>query len=107
MTDNLADHAYPIYRFNGPVYVPRHDQKRLSGQIERVFILMRDGHWRTLPEIAMRTNDPEASISAQLRHLRKYRFGEHTVDKQPRGNRSVGLWEYRLTVNNGREPWDD
>jgi len=36
-----------------------------------------------------------------LRHLRKDRFGSHVVEKQPRGDRSHGLFEYRLIVNEG------
>ena len=84
-------------RFDGPVYVPQHDLKRLTGQILRVFALMRDGRWRTLSEIEKTIGDPAASVSAQLRHLRKERFGAHVVAKRARGNRSIGLWEYRLT----------
>lgn len=82
--------------FDGPEYVPAFDKARLTGQILRVYNLMIDGHWRTLDEIAQATRDPHASISAQLRHLRKAKFGSHTVDKRPRGDRSRGLWEYRL-----------
>lgn len=82
--------------FNGPEYDPEHDHARLTGQILRVWTLMRDGEWRTLQEIADLTGDPHASISAQLRHLRKKRFGEHTIDRRVRGDRSNGLFEYRL-----------
>lgn len=88
-------------RFNGAVYEPKHDDVRLTGQLERIFSLMKDGSWRTLYEISEFTGDPEASISAQLRHLRKARFGSHTVEKQPRGERAIGLYEYRLIVNGG------
>ena len=42
------------------------------------------------------TDDPHASISAQLRHLRKEKFGSYNIEKRPRGDRSNGLWEYRL-----------
>lgn len=87
-------------RFNGSDYVPSKDNVRLSGQIERVFKLMRDGKWRTLSEIQNATNDPQASISAQLRHLRKERFGNHEVNKRNRGERENGLFEYQLVVNN-------
>lgn len=83
-------------RFDGPEYVERFDHARLTGQLLRIYALMRDGHWRTLNEIAQATGDPQASASAQLRHLRKPRFGEHVVEKRPRGDRSSGLWEYRL-----------
>ncbi len=84
--------------FNGPSYDPARDNARLTGQIQRIFNLMRDGSWRTLREIADATNDPESSISAQLRHLRKPRFGGHTVDKRHRGDPANGLYEYSLEV---------
>lgn len=56
---------------------------------------MKDGSWHTLPEIAAGTGDPEASISARLRDLRKPRFGSYVVDRR---RRSQGLFEYRLRV---------
>lgn len=86
-------------RFNGSEYSPSKDDKRLTGQILRVFDCMKDSKWRTLSEIEIETNDPQASISAQLRHLRKERFGSHLVRKQPRGARENGLFEYQLIVN--------
>lgn len=82
--------------FNGPDYIPELDDKRLSTQLERVLNCMRDGKWRTLGEISTITGDPQASISAQLRHLRKPRFGSHIVNKQRRGIREQGLFEYQL-----------
>lgn len=85
-----------LFDFNGPAYDPEYDRERLSGQILRIFNLMRDGEWRTLNEIRGITGDPEASISAQLRHLRKARFGKHTVQRRRRGEEKRGLWEYRL-----------
>jgi hypothetical protein len=85
--------------FNGPEYQPELDFHRLTGQIGRVFSLMRDGQYRTLDEIARATGDPHASVSAQLRHLRKQRFGLHTVNRKSRGNREHGLFEYQLVVN--------
>jgi hypothetical protein len=86
-------------RFNGPNYSKEHDQARLTGQLQRVYGLMKDGRWRTLDEIESTTGDPASSISAQLRHLRKARFGGHLVEKRIRGDRSRGLWEYRVGVN--------
>ena len=86
----------PEAHFNGPVYEPAFDYSRLRGQIMRVYECMKDHRWRTLDEIARVTGDPHASISAQLRHLRKERFGSHTIEKRPRGDRSAGLWEYRI-----------
>ena len=85
--------------FDGPVYDPAYDKIRLTGQINRVFNAMKDRKWLTLGEIHYITTDPESSISAQLRHLRKPKFGAHQVEKRPRGARDKGLWEYRLYVN--------
>jgi hypothetical protein len=85
-------------RFNGSDYAPAKDDVRLRGQILRVYNLMKDGHWRTLSEIESSTGDPAASISAQLRHLRKNRFGSHTVNKRVRGQREHGLFEYQLIL---------
>lgn len=93
------DKAQNAPRFNGSDYEPAKDHARLWGQVLRIFEAMRDGIWRTLPEIRALTGDPEASISAQLRHLRKDRFGAHTVDKRRRGDESAGLWEYQLIPN--------
>lgn len=85
--------------FDGPGYEPAHDYERLANQQRRVYDLMADAHWRTLREIATLTAEPEASVSAQLRHLRKPRFGGHTVERRKLGDRSAGLYEYRLVVN--------
>lgn len=70
--------------------------QRLTGQIQRVYACMAGGEWRTLATIAGATGDPEASVSAQLRHLRKPRFGGHTVERRHLG---AGLYEYRLLVS--------
>ena len=82
-------------RFNGADYAPDRDNARLSTQLQDIVDLMRDGDWRSLPDIAVETGHPEASISAQLRHLRKPRFGAHTVDRRYVGH---GLYEYRLEL---------
>ena len=80
-------------RFDGADYDDKRDRERLTGQIQRVFRCMSDGRWRTLDQIRQITGDPAASISAQLRHLRKEKFGGHTVEKRHKGS---GLYEYRL-----------
>lgn len=90
-------------RFNGPAYSPPLDRVRLTGQIKRIYILMCDGRWRALFEISDATGDPEASVSAQLRHLRKARFGLHAVERRRRGNPHEGLHEYRLLINLGSD----
>jgi len=87
-------------RFDGDVYVRSIDDGRLTKQLVRIIHLMLDGQWRTLGEIAELTKDPQPSISAQLRHLRKKRFGSHQVNKRRRGSAALGLWEYQLVWNN-------
>jgi hypothetical protein len=82
--------------FNGPEYEPEHDHHRLTNQLDRIKSCMADGRWHSLGEISRLTGDPEASVSAQLRHLRKERFGSFIIERQPRGNRHEGLFEYRL-----------
>lgn len=81
----------------GPSYDAQIDGPRLECQMERIRALMLDGCWRTLPEIQGETGDPEASISAQLRHLRKPEFHSYTVEKRRRIPR-CGLWEYRVVA---------
>ena len=98
MSDEDQGDLFGEASFDGSDYNPEFDDKRLRGQVKRVFQLMKDGQWRTLAEIESATGDPQASISAQLRHLRKKRFGSHALFKRSRGNRNVGLWEYQLIV---------
>jgi hypothetical protein len=88
-------------RFSGPAYDPDKDRVRLAGQIQRVYAALAAGGWWTLNELAQATGDPPASISAQIRHLRKSRFGSHRIDKRRRGSESAGLWEYRMEVRHG------
>ena len=83
-------------RFNGADYEPDRDNPRLVPQYWRIFMLMRDGRWRTLRQIADEVMAPESSVSAQLRHMRKKRFGEHTVERVHCGD---GLYQYRLVEN--------
>jgi hypothetical protein len=84
------------FRFDGDDYVPERDNKRLSNQLFRIWDCMKDGSWRTLKEISIVTESPEASVSAQLRHLRKERFGSHAVERDHVKN---GLYKYRLVIN--------
>jgi hypothetical protein len=88
--------AKQIPNFDGADYQPERDNPRLRGQLLRVWNEVKAGDWKTLRSIADRTGDPEASVSAQLRHLRKDRFGAHEVERRHKGN---GVYEYRLLIN--------
>jgi len=93
-----------IFEFDGPDYNPTLDDDRLTDQYHRIFNLMSDGKWRTLSEIAFITGDPQASISAQLRHMRKPRFGAHIVRKERvQGREADGLFEYQLSIKGKEE----
>jgi hypothetical protein len=59
--------------------------------------------WLTLDELAKLTHYPPASISAQLRHMRKPRFGAYevvkrcrTVNKAMRAEGFGTVWEYSV-----------
>src|SRR5438132_145110 len=59
--------------------------------------------WLTLDELSKLTHYPQASISAQLRHLRKPEFGGYAVEKRQRaagrilrGEDFGTVWEYQL-----------
>ncbi len=84
----------------GPEYDARHDRLRLRTQFEVIRDVMLSaaecGSWLTLRELARITAHGEASISAQLRHMRKPQFGGYTVEKRRRGVASNGVWGYRL-----------
>lgn len=66
----------------------RADARRYESQLIAIRKLMRRavvrGAWLTLNEIAKATEFGEASISAQLRHLRKKEHGGYRVEKRRR-----------------------
>ena len=78
-------------RFLGATFNATRDGKRLNEQCQRVHDVMIDGVERGLKQIAALTGDPEASISARLRDLRRYGF---TVSRR---YVERGLWLYRVS----------
>ena len=82
-------------RFDGSDYVHKRDGIRLSNQMQRVFDVMKSGQWISLRELSDRARCPEASASAQMRNLRKDRFGGFEVEKK---YKHTGLFLYRLKV---------
>lgn len=80
---------------DGATYDRERDKVRLNAQQRRIFDVMSCGYWYKLHEIAAQTNDPEASVSARLRDLRKAKFGGHEIERRYVGD---GLWEYRMIV---------
>lgn len=80
---------------DGETFNRARDGKRLNAQMQRVFneLTARDGEWCTLRSLSYFTGDPEASISARIRDLRKPKFGGYTVQREYVAR---GLWRYRL-----------
>lgn len=79
---------------HGSTYENAFDFTRLNAQQKAVWAVMRDGEWRTLREISLATNAPEASVSARLRDFRNmFRW---TVERK-RCER--GLHKYRVRVS--------
>ena len=82
----------------GPAYSGELDGERVAGQMEEIrdFMLRHWPYWFTLAEIETALDHPQASISAQLRHLRKLRFGSYLVEKRRREPEGA-QWEYRCS----------
>ena len=79
-----------------------------ENQMERVYMAMRDGKYKTLQEIEILTHDSQPSISAQLRHLRKDKYGSYLVFKRIAGSRASrlfdpSLFEYQLLDSYGKK----
>ena len=77
------------------------DVPRLLTQMERVKAYLSTHQWYTLAEIEAFTGFPQASISSQMRHLRKPKFGNYLVEKRRRVE-GCGTWEYRLLPREGQ-----
>jgi len=80
---------------DGATYDRAADHVRLNAQTLRVWAVLTSGQWYTLAELGRLTGDPEASVSARLRDLRKVKFGAHVVERR-RVTDDRGLFMYRL-----------
>lgn len=89
--DPIFPHRLPDH--DGETYESERDKPRLNAQMRRVFEAMSDRRWHTLGDLAHSTGDPEASISARLRDLRKPKFGGFVIDRKYVGN---GLFTYKM-----------
>lgn len=85
--------------FDGLTFDASQDSARLTTALERVYLLMRDGVWRTLRSIATCCHISEAGASARLRDFRKERFRQQFPNEAMNSRRvNGGLWEYQLIV---------
>lgn len=99
MSDQLDREDYIATQIGGVTYDPEKDGERLGAQMIRVLEAMIDGKWRSLREIASLTDDPEASISARLRDVRKL-WGEDAMESRrvPGADPKRGCWQYKINV---------
>ncbi len=88
------EHDFTRAKFDGVTIDPVLDQKRLAGQMKRVFEAMRGGEWFTLSELQAVAGGSEAGVSARIRDLRKKSFGGYTIDRMRCGE--SGLFKYRM-----------
>lgn len=80
--------------FDGAHYVPEIDRERLTGQLRDVFKAIEYGGWHTVEEISWATGHAEASVSAQLRNLRKERFGGLYIEGRYRSGMRIFEYKY-------------
>ncbi len=84
-----------LFRGDGRTLDHDRDDVRLGRQMAAVLLLMKDGAWRGLAEVAAGTGAPEASCSARLRDVNKAknaRLGWQMESQYV----ARGLWLYRL-----------
>ena len=86
--DEALSYSEVIAKQNPPD--PTIDLSQWTGQLKRVFQVMKNGNWMTLGEVSFHARAPEASVSARIRDLKK-RGIPH--EKRRQGS---GLYEYRL-----------
>jgi hypothetical protein len=87
----------PMPLFDSGVQLQPADHLRLGKQLDRIHAIVSDGQWYSVPDVRIAiqrrfgVQDPEPSISAQLRNLRKAKFGGLTIERRRVGN----FWEFR------------
>jgi len=68
---------------------------KLTGDLKKIYRIMCDGDSHLVKDIAMLLGLPECSVSAQIRHLRKPKFGGYTIK---RISITKGLSAYQMEV---------
>ena len=76
----------------GPV-MTEEDVPRILTQFDELLNIMLYRGWFTLSRLHDLTGIPEASISAQIRHMKKPQFGSYIVNKRRMLNSAI--WEYQ------------
>ncbi len=92
--NQIKDMVEFVADFDGSHYDPKVDKQRLTQQMRGVYECICKGDWKTVEEIGTVTGYPQPSISAQLRNLRKKKFGG--LDVEGRCRDGTKIFEYRL-----------
>lgn len=88
---SLLDWVAPKpFEARGDTFKADRDSARLGEQCQRVYNAMKSGDWLTLAQISEITGDPEASISARYRDLKRFGF------QMEREYLARGLHQYRM-----------
>ena len=97
--------------FDGHFFNWKLDHARLTSQMALIFLVIKDGKFRTVQEIQERIwkvffrQCSQTSISAILRHFRKSKYGSHIV--HTRQVAESGLFEYRFEFNDKKETFTE
>ena len=82
----------------GTAFNEEDDGKRIRTQMQviRDYMLANSKKYLTLKAIEIETGYPQSSISAQLRHLKKQRFGGYELRKERMSINNKGTYVYNL-----------
>ena len=82
-----------LVSFDGADIDQERDDARLKQQINIIRKRMENAGWLTVQQLSQELGYPATSVSAQIRNLRKDKFGGRYVERRYQGN---GLYEFKL-----------
>ena len=92
--EQIQDRVDCVGKFDGRHFDAEKDQVRLTAQMKGVYETLKSRAWMTVSEIESETGYPQPSISAQLRNMRKEKFG--ALDVRGRYRAGTRIFEYRI-----------
>ena len=93
--EQVQDMVNFVGRFDGWHFDAKKDQERLTKQMRGIYKVLKEAKvWLTVSEIEEETGYAQPSISAQLRNMRKEKFG--SLDVRGRYREGTRIFEYKL-----------
>jgi len=93
--EQVQDMVEFVGKFDGKHFDAEKDQARLTAQMKGIYKVLQGAKvWMTVAEIEGETDYPQPSISAQLRNMRKAKFG--SLDVRGRYRQGTRIFEYKL-----------